>query len=386
MAGQGLGNALDGASSNAGYVNSSCAAPTPDIFGTALDMSTFDDAKICAQITDNLSASELEEDVVGCGASAGFSSSCRLGQREYRVGLAGDLGYENGFDRILAQFFGQVSAPAEQNAGENDCLHTFTFAQIANEHFGTFAYETSRTDVIELPSVYTEGISINMSSINNYVRWGANLVSNDFNCVTVARATANTDLTADVVNQNAQLQALTVGDRELVFPECNHTLRLKEILDDGTDTALVAADQFNITSFELEMNTPLETIDEMTGGVCNGATQSDRRNGTLTLGVKEHSDNGLTYCAWRNGTTFMAELEWTGKQIGTGALKTFRIKLPKLCLAGSPGYNITNAGKNPFNLVFRILESENILPLTGQTTQAPEIDIINGRKIDYLQT
>jgi hypothetical protein len=359
-------NAKDGASTCMGYANSVNADP----YGTALNLLTQDggDTKICAQVTDNMSAAELENDTVGCGARVGFGNQVRLGQREYKFGLAGDLGFRNGFDRLAAQFFGLTSAPVVQGTG--GYLHTFTMAQEANKYFGTFSYETGDASVMELKSTYTQKLMINMSAVRNFIRWGADLVANDI------------EVSGAEVNTNADLQSLAFVDRELVFPQCVHKNWLAPFLDDGTDTALSAGNQFNITSYQLELETPLETIDELTGGNCNTPTQSGKRVGTLTLGIKEHVSNVNTYIPWKNGTYYSNEIEFLGSALGA-AFKTIRLSLPKLCLVATPGYNIQNPGRNGFNLVFRVLEASNIRGgnIVGY---GPQMQIINTRATRYL--
>ena len=173
MAGLGETNARRGDLSTMGYVNSRCDAGNESPYAVALDMTdaAYPDAKICAQVTENFSADEIESDTVGCGGTTGFGVDCALGQYNYRLSLTHDLGFQNGFDRILAQFMGTVTNNGEQTAGEGDHEHIFTFNPDVNEHFGTFAYETSDSDVIELPSTYTESINISMSAVRNYMRW-----------------------------------------------------------------------------------------------------------------------------------------------------------------------------------------------------------------------
>lgn len=371
MAGS-LTNALTGAATAMGYENSLCTPADP--YGTALDLTSYSDgAGICAQITDNFTAEELEKDAVGCGASTGFIDDCQLGTREYRLGLTGDLGYANGANRLFAQYFGLASVPAEQNVGQGDYLHTFTIAANPNGHFGTFGYETSQTDVIELKSTFTERMQITMSEVNNFVNWSVDLLSNEIETVA-----------ASAVNDNADLQSLTIPHDELVLPTCGSKFLLKELLDDGTDIALAdPADLFKITSYDLELERTLEVINEMTGGDCGAPLANEDPTGTLTIGIKEHVSNADTYTAWEQGKFYYCEIEWTGLQIGTGDLATYRISLPKLCLVASPGYNITSAGINSYSLTFRVLSSKNLIP-GNFTTTGPQIQLINKRSTQYL--
>lgn len=357
--------AKDGKATIVGYATSLAAST----YGTALDLTAFADAKICCSVTESFSASEVVDDGIGCGSSTGFVTDVKLGQREYRATAEGNLGFQNGFDRILAQFFGAESAPAEQTAGQDDWLHVFKFASLANQRFGTFVWETGTASVIELPSVFWERIQISMEAVQGYVTWSADCVS-------------NTAVFTSPVNTNADLATLTMANPELVFAECVHTFRMKQIADDGTEDALDSGDQFNITSFDLELETPLEVILEMTGGNCSKPSESEGKTGTLTIGLKEHDGNTNTYIPWAAGAFFMAEIMWTGSLIGSGVAHSVKIKLPKLKLVNSPGHAITNPGKNPVTLVMRVLQSVNTMP--GYTSKGPEIEIVNQQEAAYL--
>lgn len=367
-------NALRGDLTSIGYENSSCTAPTPDPYGTALDLTSFTDAKLCAQITPNFTGEELDFDTVGCGGTSGFGTECQVENREYRVSLAGDAGFQNGYDRLLAQFFGESTAPAEQTVGEGDYLHTFTFSATPNGHFGTIAWETSQSDVIELASTYTESITVSMPEVGQPVRYTAVLVATD----------AEFDESA-AVNNNADLQSLSFVQSEKFVPSCANEFRIKQVFDDGaSDSALASpADVVAITSFEMELETPLEIIPEMTGGDCNAPTQEGERVGTLTVTFKQHTDNlTLSYENWKQGEYYQADITWEGSQIAAGENLRHTLRFPKLCLVDAPQYNITDPGINGYTLVFSILDSENVIP--GFSGNAMEAEFVNERTSIYL--
>lgn len=368
-----LTNAKRGDLSLMGYENSSCAAPTPDPYGTALDLSTFTDAKICAQFTANFVSEEVDFDTISCGGQSGFGTECAVENREYRFNLAFDAGFQNGFDRIVAQYFGQSSVPAEQTPGEGDYLHVLTFSSTPNQHFGTYVTETSQDTVIEFQSTFVESLTITMDSVGQPVRYSADLTANN----------AEFDTSA-AVNNNATLAALSFVDGERFVPKCENKFRIAPMLDNGADVALTDNDTFAITSFEFTTDLPLEVVPEMTGGECNGPTQSDDRTGTLTIDIKLHEGNdSYSFLDWINGTFFQADWEMIGSQINSGANKSFKLKFPKLCLVDAPVYNITEPGFNSYTLVFRVIDSNNILP--GYSGTAVEAELINQRPSIYLE-
>jgi hypothetical protein len=373
MAGALLTNASRGDLTSMGYENSSCALPTPDPYGTALDLSTYTDAKICAQVTPNFVSEEVDFDTIGCGGTSGFGTDCAVENREYRVSLSGDLGFQNGFDRLLAQYFGESSVPAEQTALEGDYKHVLTFSSNPNGHFGTFAYESSKSTVIELKSTYVESLSIVMANVGQPIRYTFDLAASD----------AEFDTTS-AVNDNAALDALAFVDGEKPVPKCENKFRIAPMLDDGADVALTDNEVRAITSFDFSTDLPLEVIPEMTGGDCNAPTQSDKRSGTLTIDLKLHEGNDdFSYQDWIAGTFFQADVEWLGNIIGAGELKSFKLKFPKLCLVEPPVYNVTEPGFNSYTMVFRVVDSNNILP--DYSTTAVEAEFINQRVGIYLE-
>ncbi len=373
MAGSGSGNALRGDKTNMGYENSSCTLPTPDPYGVALDLTAFTDAKLCAEITPDFTAEEVEFSTVSCGGTSGFGTDCAVENREYRVSVAYDMGFQNGFDRILAQFFGTSSAPVEQTPTEGDYLHVLSFSALSNMHFGTLAWETSQSDVIELPSCYVESINLSFGGAGEVPRYTAVMVAND----------AEFDAGA-AENDNADLQSLALVQAERMVLRCSTAFRIKAMLDDGTDTALASpADVVPIVSAEVDMELPLEVIPEMTGGECNGPTESDKRAGTLTVEFKKHESNAvLSYQNWKAGTFYQADLTVTGSQIGAGEDLTFVVRFPKLCLIEAPSYEIVDPDINGYSLTFKILDSLTLIP--GFTTQGPEAVFINQRPDIYL--
>lgn len=370
--------AIRGDNTRMGYENSVAA----DTYGTALDLTSYTDARICAEINDNSSAEENESNTIGCGGASGFGTECTLGNFENRYALSHDLGYQTGFDRILAQFFGTVdsvdlagavvAAGTELNPGEGDYRHRFTMNPMTNQRFGTFAYEGSDTTVFELVSTYTERVQVSMESARDLVTWEADLVINDVIVDGVG-----------LTNDNADLRGLNFVDNETVQASTEHRFLLKQILDDGTDTVALdpTTDLFCIVDLELELERDLEVLPEMCGGTGGEPIDQDRPVGTLTVSIREHEDNALAI-AWRKNQKFSASWAWLGTQIGGGAFKEFSVGLPKLCLVTNPAYNITEEGRNSVTLVFKVLDSANDIP--GFDSRSPEINITNRRAGAYL--
>lgn len=371
MAGGASTNAKRGDQSRMGYENSDCNAGDP--YGTALDLTSYTDARICAEVTPAFVSEEAEFRRVGCGGQSGFGTQCEIVNREYRLSLTGDVGYQNGIDRLLAQFMGQATdPPVEQTALQGDYEHFIEFAAVSNEFFGTFAYETSQSDVVELISTYVESVSISMSEVGQPLEYTVTLVSNDI------------EVSAPV-NDNADLQSLAFVNDSIVVPACEDTFRIKAINDDGADTALAPADQVNILSFELEMERPLEVIQEITGGDCGGPSESGFLTGTFSVTFRVHTSNTtLSYQNWLDNDKYACQFVVEGSQIGTGLNETFAFRIPKMCLVEAPDYPITDAGFNEYSLTFRILDSNNVIP--GFQGNALEFQLVNERAGTYLIT
>lgn len=354
-----------------GYENSDVGAGDP--YGTALDLTSYTEARICAEITPAFVSEEAELSRIGCGGQSGFGTDCEIVNREYRFNLTGDADYQHGMARQLAQFMGESSVPAEQNVGEGDYLHLLTFAAQTNQHFGTLAYETTTTQVMEAKSTYTESISISMADVGQPIEYSTTLVSSDIEVSTP-------------VNDNADLATLTASPREVIIPTCADLFRVKAINDDGLDTALASpTDDVDLLSFELEMERPLEVISELTGGDCGAPSESGFLTGTLTVTFKVHADNTvLSYQNWLDNDKYMADFTFTGTQIAAGDNRHFIIRIPKLCLVESPDYPVVDAGFNEYTLTFRILDSDNVIP--PHAGNAAEFEFINERVGEYLLT
>lgn len=361
-----MGLAKRGDKTAMGYENSDGST---DVYGTALELSSKPDADICCQVTPNFDVEELTADTVGCGGVSGFGTEKSLGTVTPSVSLEGDVGFSNGFDRILAQFMGASSVPAVTGTG--GYKHILTFAPTSNLYFGTFAFETSSSDILELKSTFATRVGFTMDKVRNYIRWSADLLGNAIECDSALS-----------VNSNADLQGLTAIDKELVLPQCTSKFLMKKILDNGSDTALnTTTDIFKITSFDLQMENPLEVIPEMTGTDCSKPVEQGARVGTLTLGVKEHTNNkNASFCNFLAGDYYMADFKVLGSALGA-AFKTLNWRMPKMIL-DSVDYSVTDPGVNPVTLTFTLLDSKNLMP--GFTTTGVEYEVINKRATRYL--
>jgi len=369
-------SAIRGDQALMGFENSSCDVTngglTPDVYGTAVDFNVFTEAKICCEITPEFSSEEIEGRTIGCGGTTGFGTKCDAGKREYRVNLTGDLGFQTGFDRILAQAMGTVVNSGEVTAGQGDFCHIFSWNGDWDRHFGTLSFQITKNDIIELPSTFVESFSISMDSLDSYITWNAKMVANDMVC----DGTETNDLT--------DLDALAFTDDESVIARCESYFLIKPVLDDGTDTALdPLLDKFAITNFELSVEKPHEVIAEMTGDVCNEPSQAGKPSGTFTIGIKELVSNSfLSFCDWKDNITYQAELVILGEQINGGVNKEIRIRFPKLCMVETPTYGLADAGLNSYQVAFKVLDSNNTIP--NFTSNGFEIVICNQRSTDYL--
>lgn len=362
-----MGTALTGNQSLMGYENSAAADP----YGTALDLSGYTDSKLCGfEVTPEFSADEVRARTVGCGVGGGLTADIQLSNFKYPLSLSGDLGFQNGADRFLAQFFGTVTNLGEQNVGDGDYKHRFLLNNTPNGRFGTFAMKTSSSDVLELPSTYVESFAISFDAVGAILSFECSILGND----------AVVD--GSEVNDPTILDGLVSLYKDLVSSKCSDYFRLKKINDDGADTSLSGSNQFNITSFNFSMERSLEVINEVTSAGCGKPIVNSNATGQLTIGIKEHTDNNaFSFRNWKAEDKFAFEYKLTGKAIGAGAA-SFLIRAPKMMLVEAPDYSVANAGINGYNLTFELMSSNNTI--SGFNSKAPEIEITNERSVDYL--
>jgi hypothetical protein len=339
--------AIPGARTNAGYAIGAT-------YGTAVSAGA--GRKLRAEITPSFNAELLEPRQIGSGAS--MIQTAERGNFKPTVGLSMDFGYRNCSDLIIAQMMGTSGAPVEQTASQGDWRHTITFNPTLNARYGTVAFETSTSTVMEFPSTACRSITISADDPPGIVQLDAELVAN------------NAVLTG-TVNTNASLAAATITDTELVAHDMSDTFRINA----ASGATLSGSDQFNITGFNLQLNRPQEILAEIRGAAGNSAPlETGLFDGTFTVNVAQLANHNW-YTVWQNQTPQKATLNIQGTQIGTGVNRGLTIFLPRLILAQEPQYSVTAPGINAYTLTFRCIAAT--ANPSGMSSLFPYFEIIN---------
>lgn len=281
------------------------------------------------------------------------------------IDLTMDARYRDCMAFILAQFMGTSGAPVEQTGGQGDYKHTITFNTTMNAKYGTLAYESASATVIEYPTTACQSIRFALDDAPGILEFGASLI-------------ANTALITGTTNSNASMAAATLVDSEVIAYAFEDTFRMNA----ASGGAVGGGDQYNITSFELNLERPQEIMGEIKGSSGNSdPIASGLFAGTLTLGVKSLEDHAK-FTEWSAETPQKCSLNIQGTQIGTGVNKAITINIPRMLLVQEPQYTLSSEGVNPLTLTYVLLQA-SAAP-TGMSSVYPYFEIINGLSTSLL--
>ena len=330
-------------------------------FGTATAGGAGD--KLKAEITPNFNVDTLTPRQIGSGVH--MIQTATRGNYKPSLSLAMDGGYRNTMDSQIAQFLGTSGTPTEQTGGQGDYKHTITFNTSINAKYGTLAYETSSTTVLEYPSCATRSLSLNVSDAPGILEFTSELI-------------AHNAVLSTAVNTNAVVAAATATDVEVTAFAFDDTFRINT----SSGGALAGGDQYNITGYNLTLTRPQDFIGEIKAAAGNGAPiPTGLFEGTLQVTVKELADHTyFTY--WTNETPLKCRLDIQGTQIGTGVNKAVTIYIPKMILVQEPQYALTSDGVNALTLNFQIVAAT--ANPTGMSSTYPYFEIINGLSTSLL--
>lgn len=330
-------------------------------YGTAVAAGAGD--RIRGNIAANFTVQELIKNAIGSGLI--MQDDIIAGRLTPILTLSGDMGFRSGPEKLAAQFFGSTSVGAELTGGQGDYLHTFVISPNANPAFGTFAYEATSTDVIELPSCATRTLTTSFTQTTELVQFSAELLGNDA-------------VLEYPENSNADIAAATMVDTECVVVKFEDTFRLA-LQSAG---ALDEDDQVDILGYNRTLTRPQDFSGLVKGSAGNPPPLADQiLSGTLNVSL-EALDNIDFYLAWLNGDTFKCELAIEGSQIGTGNYKTYREVCPRMKLVQPPVYNVTESGFNSVDLTFTLLQAS--ANPTGMVSTMPYTQIINTKNTAYI--
>lgn len=331
-------------------------------YNTAVAASTGD--RIRGAMSPSINSKELVKQTLGSGLT--MQDDIIPGRVTPVVTLTGDVGYQTGVDKIAAQFFSTCSAPAEQTGSQSDYLTRMTMNATANNIYGTFAYETSSSTVIELPSCACRTFSTSFDEASSIMQFSAELLGSS---VQLSTST----------NTNAVIGAATFADTECVVV----TEAADFWINAQSGGALSSSDQFNILSYNRTLTRPQDFKALAKGSAGNAAPVAEEIvTGTLTITL-DALDNHTYFTAWNAETTYKCRLGVEGTQIGTGDNKTWAEYCPRLKLVQAPQYAISSNGYNTVTLAFVIMEAASTP--TGMDSALPYLELTNGQSTNYIQ-
>ena len=335
---------------------------TSDDWGDELVIGAGD--RLRGSISPNYTNQILQKQIVGSGNI--MQDESQKGRLTPVVNHSTDLGFENGTEKMIAQFFGTAGAPTEQNAGEGDYLHQFTMNSSPNPVYGTFAYELTSDKVLVLPSVAVSQITLSSQGADEqYMQVQSVLNGNDI----VLDSTSNT---------NATLTSATFADQECVRIKSSDEFYLND--QSGSDFA--SGDLFRIISYNFTMNRPQQMFGNIHGAAGNTAPiMTDLPTGQLTVTL-EVLGNITEFTKWQNETYQKCKLVSEGTQIGSGDNKNFTIYCPRMKLLNPPQVPITSSGFNQVTLVYDLFQAA--ANPTGLASTMPYIEITNERTTAYI--
>lgn len=306
-----------------------------------------------------LNTSRLTNSPIGRNQS--MFTNIQRGNKAPTVELTGKMGFNNGYAEMLATFFGTAAAPTEQTVGQGDYKHTILFNSTRLAFYLTMAAQATTTELFELRDLAWQEISFSYGGpYPNWLPVTFSGIAND-----------RVDAAASQVNTYAGLTALTIPATDEAVIQSSHRFRINA----DTAGALANGDTLGIKSAEVVYNDPLEQHFEINGNVFNPAPIPNALYGA-TLVLTLTSLDTFTYITAANaGTTYKADLEVTGSQIGTGVNRSIKALFPYLRLVEDPQFTYANPGINEFVITFDAME-RSANP-TGMSSTMPYFEIIN---------
>jgi hypothetical protein len=335
---------------------------TGGVYGTAEAAGAGD--RIACKTAPAITSQLLSKNPVGTGQVMAPQSI--VGRKTPVVTLSGDVGYRNGFDKVLAQFFGTSSAPAEQTPTKGDYMHRLTLNTTGNYVKNTFAYLLASGDTLEFPSAMTRSIGINIPEVHAIAQYTAEILGNKAEL-------------SSAVNTAAVVTAATISDSEVAVAIEDSDFWINV----SSAGALSGSDQVNITSYNLTLTRPQDFIGNIKGTPGNAVpVETDVVSGTLTITFQELTDKAY-YTAWEAETVYKSKLKLEGSIISAGSVnRAVSIYLPLMKLENAPEYQTTEAGYNTVTLNFTLFAA-SAAP-TGMSSVYPYVELINTRTTTYV--
>ncbi len=329
-------------------------------WGTAVAAGTGD--KFVGEFTHSTNDSELIARSVGSGVN--MASGATRGSTKPSISLVGDAHYQGAFGPLLAQFMGTDTVSSEITASQADYRHTITHNNSRTKLF-TAAYESSDTTVHEFPSCSATSFIIRTPAVPGYLEFQCDAVANKLELSTA-------------VNTNAVCAAATLTSTEIAAVAFDDDFWI----DTQASTTLASGDQFDILSYELAMQKPLDLANEIKGSTGNGSPiETGEFTATLSVTVKGLTSHAF-YDYYAAETKLKSRFTIEGSQIGSGALKSLNCYLPQMQIISAPSYAVVSAGVNPVTYVFKITKADS--NPTGMSSTYPYFELVNSLSTGYL--
>jgi len=288
------------------------------------------------------------------------------------------LQYDGLINEIIAAVFGSSSAsPAEQTGGQGDYLHNIDLAGSNLGIFQTLAWKVETDEVIEIPGVKWNQLTIRGDS-------------NNFATVTAVGVASKVDYSAatsvTVVNSATDLNGLSLPSDPPEFALVGGA-NLHCRINTASGAALALADNKEVLSFELNINRPLDAVHPFRGVETKYPTepvQLQAYDATLTLTYADVDQSDHDPRKDRDDQTDKkVEIYIKGTQIGSGEYKSYKLQFPSAKAIDAPGYGPQRDQRLAPSVTYRLFKATSApTGMTGVT--APRIALINTRSAMLL--
>lgn len=253
----------------------------------------------------------------------------------FTVNISCDITFGQAWLTLLGALMGTESVPAEQTVGEGDYLHNFDLADSILGMFHTLVYKVETDKTRAFPSLKVQSCSIESET--------PGVGTAQFSCIAdeFIESSANTASEIDAVAATAYEAGVISGSAAYFRYDAY-----------STGSALTNADDKPITRFKMDLSRPMQAQHALRGassGKCYEPSQQGDIEGMVefTLYRLAAADADLM-ADWYNASTKMAELFFSGSQIGAGVNRSLKFSFPYLQPPGEVPQGQSPGGNNQY--------------------------------------
>jgi hypothetical protein len=270
-----------------------------------------------------------------------------------------------GFDVWLALIMGSAGVPAQIEA-TTAYTNTYNLTSKIDGLFATMAQKKLVNKIWEYPAVKLHGFKLS-GEMNKPVK-----ISFDSICDTLVRDS--------LVNTSGTMAAVTALKKNRIIMNKDTVFRM----NNQADGALADGDKLHPSSFELTFNRPMDS--DFVAGQEGVDEPADNGFPTCTLMLKfprYNTANDAYFDDWKAAVSKKLDITFTGKEIDSGELYTFRILLPHVKV-DSPEAPVSGPGKIPYSMNLKGMGAD-AAPTGMATLTAPlRIEVTNTRTTNPL--